>query len=78
VTYGRHTGQEKTEEWQRMAANPPDIILTNSMMLEHSLLDVFILHFCDQLHNELMQGMIKRYVEKTQNLNVIRSRLKTE
>jgi len=34
VTYGRYTGQEKTEERQRMAANPPDIILTNFMMLE--------------------------------------------
>ena len=52
---------------------------TASIALQrHTLLDVFILHFCDQLHNELMQGMIKRYVEKTQNLNVIRGRLKTE
>lgn len=44
----------------------------------HTLLDVFILHFCDQLHAELMKGMIHRYVEKTENLNVIRGRLKTE
>lgn len=52
---------------------------TASIALQrHTLLDVFILHFCDQLNNELMQGMIKRYVEKTQNLNVIRGRLKTE
>lgn len=34
VTYGRYTGQEKEEERQKMAANPPDIILTNFMMLE--------------------------------------------
>ncbi len=34
VTYGRYTGQEKSEERQAMAANPPDIILTNFMMLE--------------------------------------------
>ena len=34
VTYGRYTGQEKDEERQAMAAKPPDIILTNFMMLE--------------------------------------------
>jgi superfamily II DNA/RNA helicase len=34
VTYGRYTGQESQEERQAMAASPPDIILTNFMMLE--------------------------------------------
>ncbi|ALP53653.1 hypothetical protein Tel_11195 [Candidatus Tenderia electrophaga] len=34
VTYGRYTGQESQEERQMMAAIPPDIILTNYMMLE--------------------------------------------
>ena len=34
VTYGRYTGQESDDERRRMAANPPDIILTNFMMLE--------------------------------------------
>lgn len=34
VTYGRYTGQESDEERRRMAATPPDIILTNFMMLE--------------------------------------------
>lgn len=34
VTYGRYTGQEKSEERERMRVNPPDIILTNFMMLE--------------------------------------------
>jgi len=34
VTYGRYTGQESDEERQRLAANPPDILLTNFMMLE--------------------------------------------
>lgn len=34
VTYGRYTGQEKDDERRAMAANPPDIILTNFMMLE--------------------------------------------
>jgi Lhr-like helicase len=34
VSYGRYTGQEDDEERQRLAANPPDILLTNFMMLE--------------------------------------------
>lgn len=34
VTYGRYTGQENDEERQRLASNPPDILLTNFMMLE--------------------------------------------
>lgn len=34
VTFERYTGQEKTEERQRIAENPPDILLTNFMMLE--------------------------------------------
>jgi len=34
VSFGRYTGQESDEERQAMAANPPDILLTNFMMLE--------------------------------------------
>ncbi|MCP9456245.1 MAG: DEAD/DEAH box helicase [Nitrospira sp.] len=34
VTFGRYTGQESREERARMASNPPDILLTNFMMLE--------------------------------------------
>ena len=34
VTFGRYTGQESDEERQAMAATPPDILLTNFMMLE--------------------------------------------
>jgi Lhr-like helicase/very-short-patch-repair endonuclease len=34
VTFGRYTGQETEEERQAMAATPPDILLTNFMMLE--------------------------------------------
>lgn len=34
VTFGRYTGQESDEERQEMAASPPDILLTNFMMLE--------------------------------------------
>lgn len=34
VTYARYTGQESKEERQAIAANPPDILLTNYVMLE--------------------------------------------
>jgi superfamily II DNA/RNA helicase len=34
VTYRRYTGQEKHEEREEIKANPPDILLTNYMMLE--------------------------------------------
>ncbi len=34
VTFARYTGQEKAEERRRIADNPPDILLTNFMMLE--------------------------------------------
>lgn len=34
VTYGRYTGQESESEKLGMAQNPPDILLTNFMMLE--------------------------------------------
>ncbi len=34
VTFARYTGQESSEERDEIARNPPDIILTNFMMLE--------------------------------------------
>ena len=34
VTFARYTGQEKQEERDRITASPPDILLTNYMMLE--------------------------------------------
>ncbi|MBW6475432.1 MAG: DEAD/DEAH box helicase, partial [Anaerolineaceae bacterium] len=34
VTFARYTGQENDEERQRIMANPPDILLTNYVMLE--------------------------------------------
>ncbi|WP_348758363.1 DEAD/DEAH box helicase [Candidatus Methylocalor cossyra] len=34
VTYGRYTGQESDEDRQALASQPPDILLTNFMMLE--------------------------------------------
>src|SRR5690606_5541829 len=34
VTFARYTGQEETHERERIRHNPPDILLTNFMMLE--------------------------------------------
>lgn len=34
VTFRRYTGQESTEEQDKIVANPPDILLTNYVMLE--------------------------------------------
>ncbi|MDC0743212.1 DEAD/DEAH box helicase [Polyangium mundeleinium] len=34
ITFARYTGQEDSEERRRVAENPPDILLTNFMMLE--------------------------------------------
>ena len=34
VTFARYTGQESDEQRQRIIANPPDILLTNYVMLE--------------------------------------------
>ena len=34
VTFARYTGQESSEERERIRNNPPDILLTNFMMLE--------------------------------------------
>ena len=45
---------------------------------KHSLLDVFILHFCEQLHAQMKQGVIRTYIERNENLNVLRGRLRIE
>ena len=34
ITFARYTGQEKQEERDRILADPPDILLTNYVMLE--------------------------------------------
>ncbi len=34
VTFARYTGQESNEDRERIAKNPPDILLTNYVMLE--------------------------------------------
>lgn len=37
ITVGRYTGQESTEARHALANNPPDVLLTNYMMLEYLL-----------------------------------------
>ena len=54
VTYARYTGQESGEERELIKANPPDILLTNFMMLEllmtrQSDLDRKVLQNCEGL-----------------------------
>ena len=43
-----------------------------------NLLDIFILHFCDQLRIQLTRGMIRKYVRREKNLNVLRGKLKVD
>ena len=40
------------------------------------LLDIFILHFCEQLHAQLTRGMIRKYVRREKDLSVLRGKLK--
>ncbi|VFQ46728.1 McrC family protein [Desulfoluna butyratoxydans] len=42
------------------------------------LLDVFLIYFCDLLQAQLMQGMLRGYVEKEENLHVVRGRIKLD
>jgi hypothetical protein len=54
VSYKRYTGQESQEERQKIADNPPDILLTNFMMLELLLtrqddLDQTVIGNCENL-----------------------------
>lgn len=54
VTYARYTGQESSEERERIKNNPPDILLTNFMMLEllmtrQSELDKTVIENCGGL-----------------------------
>ena len=55
VTFARYTGQEKPEERERIKNNPPDILLTNFMMLEllmtrQSELDKAVIENCRGPH----------------------------
>lgn len=47
----------------------------NINVQKHTLLDVFIFHFCDELQQQLIQGKMREYVSHESNLPVIRGRL---
>ena len=54
VTFARYTGQEDQDERERIKSNPPDILLTNFMMLEmlmtrQSELDTQVIKNCNGL-----------------------------
>jgi len=42
---------------------------------QHSLLDIFIQHFCHDLHTKILQGKLRNYIEQEKNLSVMRGRL---
>ncbi|MCB1745492.1 MAG: restriction endonuclease [Gammaproteobacteria bacterium] len=42
------------------------------------LLDVFIRQFCEELFHQLRHGMIRRYVDRSDNLAVLRGKLKID
>ena len=45
---------------------------------KRNILDVFILHFCDQLRAQLTRGIIRKYLRRERNLNVLRGKLVIE
>ncbi len=44
----------------------------------NSILDVFIIHFCEELKIELAKGIIRKYENREENLSVIKGRLLIE
>lgn len=45
---------------------------------KRSLLDIFILHFCERLRIQLTRGMIRKYIKREKNLNVLRGKLRID
>ena len=44
----------------------------------YTVLDVFILAFCEELSEQVAKGLIRKYIEMEENLNVLRGRLLIE
>lgn len=42
---------------------------------QHSLLDIFIQHFCHDLHTQILQGKLRNYIEQEENQSVMRGRM---
>ena len=53
-------------------------VQANINQQKHTLLDVFILHFCEELDIQLTQGFLREYIEIEDNLKVIKGRLLIE
>ena len=53
-------------------------VQANINQQKHTLLDVFILHFCEELDIQLTQGLLREYIEIEDNLKVIKGRLLIE
>lgn len=45
---------------------------------KRNLLDIFILHFCERLRIQLTRGMIRKYIKREKNLNVLRGKLRID
>ena len=45
---------------------------------KRNLLDIFILHFCERLRIQLTRGMIRKYIRREKNLNVLRGKLRVD
>jgi len=42
---------------------------------KHTLLDIFILDFCQQLNQQLVQGALRQYISREENLGVLKGKL---
>ena len=45
---------------------------------KRNLLDIFILHFCERLRIQLTRGMIRKYIKREKNLNLLRGKLRID
>ena len=53
-------------------------VQANINQQKHTLLDIFILQFCEELDIQLTQGLLREYIEIEDNLKVIKGRLLIE
>lgn len=47
----------------------------NIQLQKHTLLDIFIIHFCEELKIQITQGRLRQYQAREENLPVLRGRL---
>lgn len=51
---------------------------TDINLQKHTLLDIFIHDFCQQLNQQLVQGVIRRYIVREENIGVLKGKLLTQ